>query len=88
MRDILEFLNATLPWIAMGLLLAVLFVREIRRKKDNDRHEDYISERMSIGLCFGFAVSTALHVNIGPGMVAGMVLGHIIGSLIEKTEKG
>ena len=44
MRDIFEFLCATLPWIAMGLLFVVFFVRVIRRKKDNDRHEDYISE--------------------------------------------
>lgn len=37
MRDIFEFFSAAMPWIAMGLLLAIFFIRETRRKKDNDR---------------------------------------------------
>ncbi len=87
MRDIFEFLNAALPWIAMGLLLAIFFVSVTRRKKDKNRNEDYASEGMSIGMCFGVAVSTALHVNIGLGIMIGMVLGYIIGSIIEKTKE-
>lgn len=87
MRDIFEFFSVAMPWIAMGLLLAIFFIRETRRKKDNDRNEDYASEGMSIGLCFGTAMSTALHVNIVLGMMAGMVLGYIIGSKKEKTRE-
>ena len=35
-------------------------------------------------MCFGVALSTALHINVGLGMMAGMVLGLLVGSGIEK----
>ena len=37
-----EFIGAALPWIAMGLLLAVFFARGARRKKG--KSEEYGSE--------------------------------------------
>ena len=64
-----EFIGAALPWIAMGLLLAVFFARGARRKKG--KREEYGSEGMALGMCFGVAVSTALHVDVGLGMIAG-----------------
>ena len=73
-----EFIGAALPWIAMGLLLAVFFARGARRKKG--KREEYGSEGMALGMCLGVALSTALHVNIGIGMIAGMALGLFIGS--------
>ena len=81
-----EFIGAVLPWIAMGLLLAVFFARGARRKKG--KREEYGSEGMALGMCFGVAVSTALHVNVGLGMMAGMMLGLLIGSHFDKEQKG
>ena len=79
-----EFLSAALPWIAMGLLLAVFFVRAAHGKKKEEKKEDHGSEGMALGMCFGVALSTALHINVGLGMMAGMVLGLLVGSGIEK----
>ena len=82
-----EFLRAALPWIAMGLLLAIFFARATYGKKDKEKQEDYGSEGMSLGMCFGVALSTALHINVGLGMMAGMVLGLLIGSGIKKKDE-
>lgn len=34
MKDVFDFLRAALPWIAVGLLLAVFFCK--KRREDND----------------------------------------------------
>ena len=79
-----EFMSAALPWIAMGLLLAVFFARGFKAKKDKEKKEDFSSEGMALGMCFGVALSNAAHFDIGLGMMAGMVLGLLVGSGIEK----
>ena len=43
---------------------------------------------MALGMCFCVALSTALHINVGLGMMAGMVLGLLVGSGIEKKNDG
>ncbi len=83
MDSFAEFMGAALPWIALGLLLAVFFVRETGRKK-TEKKENYGSEGMALGMCLGVALSSALHVNIGIGMIAGMALGLLIGSGASK----
>ena len=37
-------------------------------------------------MCFGVAIATALHINVGLGMMAGMLLGLAIGSAKEKED--
>ena len=86
MKNVIDFIGAALPWIAMGVLLAVFFARAARRKKDADRKEDFGSEGVALGLCLGVAVSTALNVNVGIGMMAGMALGLLAGSGMKKGE--
>ena len=76
-----DFMSAALPWIAMGLLLAIFFARTANGTK---KEEDHGSEGMALGMCFGVALSTALHINVGLGMMAGLVLGLLVGSGIEK----
>lgn len=79
-----DFMSAALPWIALGLLLAIFFARGVSLKKTQEKKEEYGSEGMALGMCFGVALSTALHINVGLGMMAGMVLGLLVGSGIEK----
>ena len=81
-----DFMSAALPWIALGLLLALFFARTAHEKKTEK--EDRGSEGMALGMCFGVALSTALHINVGFGMMAGMVLGLLVGSGIEKKSDG
>ena len=78
-----DFMSAALPWIALGLLLAIFFARTANGTK---KEEDHGSEGMALGMCFGVALSTALHINVGFGMMAGMVLGLLVGSGIEKID--
>ena len=40
MSSIHEFTGAALPWIAVGLLLALFFVRMARRKETEEKKED------------------------------------------------
>lgn len=80
---------AALPWIAIGLLLAVCCcVSNAHGKKKESNKADRGSEDMALGMCFGVAISTALHVNIAIGMMVGMVLGLLVGSEIEKKPTG
>ena len=37
MKDFIDFLYAALPWLCIGLLLAVFFAQSARRKKDNKK---------------------------------------------------
>ena len=84
MENTFAFISAALPWIAMGLLLAIFFARAAHGKKNKGKKEDCSSEGMALGMCFGVALSTALHINVGLGIMAGMVLGLLVGSGIEK----
>ena len=36
MENVFDFLRAALPWIAVGLLLAVFFARSARKKKEEN----------------------------------------------------
>ena len=84
MENTFDFMSAALPWIAMGLLLAIFFGRAAHMKKKDEKKEDCGSEGVALGMCFGVALSTALHINVSFGLMAGMVLGLLIGSGIEK----
>lgn len=84
MKNIFNFCGVALPWIAMGLLLAIFFARTAHGKKVKEKKEDHGAEGMALGMCFGVALSTALHINVGLGLMAGMVLGLLVGSGIEK----
>lgn len=88
MNDVYVFIDAALPWIAIGLMLAVFFARmaRIAVTKKNDGDADRVSEGMALGMCFGVALSVALHINLGIGMMAGLLYGLLIGSRIAKKD--
>lgn len=87
METVLDFLRAALPWIAIGLLPAVLFARSSRRKKDENEQDNYGTEGMCLGMCFGTAIGTSLGNNTGIGISIGMLLGLAIGTCIKKDNK-
>ena len=82
MNSLYEFMSAALPWIAMGFLIAMFIIREESRKAAET--EDFGSEGMSIGMCLGVTAASALHMNIGLGMIFGMLFGLFVGSVKEK----
>ena len=60
--------RAALPWITVGLLLAVFFARSARKKKKEGQTVDYGTEGMCLGMCFGTAIGTSLGNNTGIGI--------------------
>ena len=87
MKNVIDFLSAALPWISIGLLLAIFFAQSARKKKGDKTKETYATEGMALGMCFGTAIGTSIGNNTGIGMSLGMLLGLAIGSGIEKKEK-
>ena len=86
MKNVMDFLSAALPWISIGLLLAIFFVKSARNKKQDKAKENYGTEGLSLGMCFGVAIGTALGSNTGIGLSLGMLAGLAIGSCIEKKQ--
>ena len=82
---VMDFLSAALPWICMGLLLAIFFAKSIREKKDSKKKENYGTEGMGLGMCFGVAIGTSLG-HTGIELSLGMLAGLVIGSCIEKKK--
>lgn len=87
METVFDFIRAALPWIIMGLLLAVYFARCAGKKKKEEQTGDYGAEGMCLGMCFGTAIGTAFGNNIAIGLPLGMLFGLAIGSSIKKEEQ-
>ena len=84
MEAIIDFIRAALPWVAMGLLLAVFAARSAGRKKKEKEIDNYGTEGMCLGMCFGTAIGTAIENNTGIGITLGMLIGLAIGTCIKK----
>ena len=75
-----EFMMAALPWICIGIAIALLAASHGMAKKAKDsgkEHGNYMTE----GMCLGMCVGTALGDN---GLIYGMLLGLVVGMLIKK----
>ena len=88
MESILDFIKAALPWIAMGLLLAIFFARSASEKRNNENKIlDYGTEGMCLGMCLGTAFGTSFGNNTGIGISLGMLIGLAIGTCLKKEEQ-
>ena len=87
MEAVFDFLRAALPWVAIGLLLAVFAARSARKKKEEQPQDDYGTEGMCLGMCFGTAIGTSLGNNTGIGITLGMLIGLAIGGCIKKESQ-
>lgn len=87
MNAVFDFLRAALPWITVGLLLAVFFARNARKKKNEEQTGDYGTEGMCWGMCLGTAIGTSLGNHTGLGISLGMLIGLAIGTGIRKEER-
>ena len=84
MENAAAFLRAVLPWIAVGLALAVLFAKSAGKKRKREKTGDYGAEGMCLGMCLGTAIATSLGNNTGIGISLGMLIGLAIGTCIKK----
>ena len=88
MNAVFDFLRAALPWIAVGLLLAVFFARGARKKNKEEQSDDYGTEGMCWGMCLGTAIGTSLGNHTGLGISLGMLIGLAIGTCCKKENCG
>ena len=88
MKAAFAFVHAALPWVVIGLLLAVFFARAAHRKKEKETYGDYGTEGMCLGMCLGSAIGSSGAVNIGIGLPLGMLIGLAIGTCIKKETRG
>ena len=77
-----DFVQAALPWVAMGVLIAFLLVRKFGPNKRPEK--DYSAEGMSIGMCLGCAIGAAGVMRIENGLWIGMLIGMLAGMAKEK----
>ena len=84
MENVIDFLRVALPWIAIGLFLAVFFARSAGNKKKEKEIDNYGTEGMCLGMCFGTAIGAALGNNTGIGITLGMLLGLAVGTGIKR----
>ena len=77
---IYDFIHAALPFIIIGLVLAVFFAFRSKSNTENN----YSTMGMALGMCFGSLFGTLGLVDIGIGLSLGMLIGLCFGSLIEK----
>ena len=84
MKDRFEFFMAALPWLSIGLLFAIFAVREKQKKDHPEKEDNYGSEGMALGMCFGTAIASAMKQDIGIGISMGMILGLAVGTSMKK----
>lgn len=78
-----EFMMAALPWICIGIAIALFAANHGEVKKAKDSGKEY-GNYMVEGMCLGEGVGAALG---GNGLIYGMLLGLVIGMYIKKEKK-
>lgn len=88
MDSVFDFLKAAMPWIVIGLTLAVFLAKHTDGETKEEKGGNYEAEGMSIGMCLGVALGAALGGNTGIGISLGMLIGLTIGTCIPKKDSG
>jgi hypothetical protein len=69
-----DFILAALPWVAIGVSVAILAVGRHRRTAKN-----HLTDGMCVGMCIGAALGSTGVFSIGLGISLGMLAGEIVG---------
>lgn len=95
-----DFLLAALPWVLIGIAIAISVV-DFGRKKgklntkeqenldeanspNKDAKENYMSVGMCLGMCIGTVFSSTGIVPLSYGISFGMLIGMVVGTCIKK----
>ncbi len=85
METVWEFVCAAAPWVAMGLVAAIVAVRGVRKQKRGDERDgDWGMESMSLGMGIGLLIGTALGDHIDLGISLGAPISLAVGMFIPK----
>ena len=77
-----DFFTAALPFIAIGLAIALLAANARRGRE----RKNYLTEGMCLGLALGAGFSGLLQMELGLAMSLGLLLGAALGQLVPKGE--
>lgn len=77
-----HFFTAALPFIAIGLAIALLAANARRGRE----RKNYLTEGMCLGLALGAGLSGLLQMELGLAMSLGLLLGAALGQLVPKGE--
>ena len=75
-----EFMMAALPWICIGIAIALFAANHgaAKKAKDSDKeYGNYMTEGMCLGMCVGIALG-------GNELIYGMLVGLVVGIFIKK----
>ena len=91
MCSISDFIYAALPWIAIGISIALITVNFKKKKKD-EKESDYVTTGICLGMCFGVAIGSSLTDTFGEsaltyGICFGMLFGVVTGSFMSRNRK-
>ena len=80
------FLTAALPFLIIGICLAVIFSRRAQQQNEDKEQEsgDYMTYGMCIGMCLGLSLASAIGFSLGLGISLGMLIGLTGGMLFKK----
>ena len=78
-----EFILAALPFVIIGLCVAVI----VKNCKTSKEEKTYITEGMCLGMCFGSLIGSFFIKHIGIFLSLGMLIGETIGCSIKKKDK-
>lgn len=89
-----DFIMAALPWVIMGISIAILVTNASKVKKaiksnttdkeETKKDDNYMSEGMCIGMSLGVVFGTTGIFDLGTGISLGMLVGLVIGMYIKK----
>lgn len=75
-----EFMMAALPWVCIGLAIA-LWAAHVRPDKNGHiAQENFMTEGMCLGMCFGLLLDVSYSSY-------GLLAGAVIGMLLPKPQK-
>ena len=77
-----DFIFAALPFIVVGICLALLAANHNRIKDSEEKN--HMTEGMCIGMRFGVALAASMHFNLGLGISLGMLVGETVGMFMPK----
>lgn len=90
-----DFIRAALPWIVLGIAVAVAAVQISMQKAGRYGEEgkgvpsggNYMTVGMCLGLCVGCVFGTTGAVPLSDGLSFGMMAGMVIGICIKRKRK-
>ncbi|WP_099468608.1 hypothetical protein [Konateibacter massiliensis] len=98
-----DFLSAALPWLLIGIAVAIIAANFSRKKRKLspkeqghldkakstkvDSEDNYMSVGMCLGMCAGTVLNSMGIISLSYGISFGMLIGMVVGMCINKQNR-